>query len=91
MSPVGDRVTVTRGGTLRQGITLGGIDVVLVALPDDLDEVRRLTTDAVNQHGTGILRRSAHSPDPGGWRPTAAPVADLLEGRLLGYVELADG
>lgn len=76
---------------IRQGITLAGIDVVIVAASiEDIDACRALTEQAVAQYGPLILTRAGHPPlngDP----VLTAPIGDWVDGRLhlLGYVELA--
>ena len=75
---------------VRQGITLAGIDVVIVAATEvDAAAVRRLTEAAVAEHGAHILSRSGHPPINGDPVLTA-PVLDGPSGTMLGYVELAD-
>ena len=74
---------------VRQGITLGGVDVVIVAAtPELVDEVRDLTTAAVNEHGVRILQQSNFPLDHGD-RVLTQPVIDLATRTMLGYVELA--
>lgn len=76
---------------IRQGITLAGINVVIVAASvEDVDACRTLTEEAVAQHGAIVLTRAGHPPlngDP----VLTAPIGDWVDGRLrlLGYVELA--
>lgn len=74
---------------IRQGITIAGINVVVVAATRDLvDEVRELTAAAVNEHGVQILLQSNFPPDHGD-RVLTQPVIDLATRTMVGYVELA--
>lgn len=75
---------------VRQGITIGGVDVVICAATIDLvDECRRLLERGVNEHGLWILQRSGH-PGLMGDAVLTSPIVDLPTRTMLGYVELAD-
>jgi len=74
---------------VRQGITLAGINVVIVAATEaDAADVRALTEAAVAEYGVQILHRSGHPPINGDAVLTA-PILDGPRGTILGYVELA--
>lgn len=72
---------------IRRGITIDGIDVVLVAANSaDVEELTSLVADAVNQHGSDILRQGrVFEGDP----VLTQPIIDLATDRIIGYVELA--
>ena len=74
-------------GVIRQGITLAGIDVVIVSTSmADVDLCRETTELAVERYGPQLLTRAGHPPIEDD-QPLAAPI--VLDGRLVGYVELA--
>lgn len=76
------------GGIIRQGISIDGIEVVIVAFSmADVDYVRSVTEAACEQYGTVLLTRAGHPPIHGD-QPLTAPVV-TPSGRLAGYVELA--
>ena len=71
---------------IRQGITIDGIDVVLVAANSaDVDELRGLVEAAADQLGSHILRQG----DELGDQRLTQPIIDLATDRIIGYVELA--